>query len=434
MAHPEERPAPPAPPASGSARASAWFAETRLAELIDYIRDRPDTLGTLIVVVVTTALYLYTSSRDRQELDYFVRLADAMLHGRIYLTEAPSWLNELIPKNGVWYVAYPPWPAILLIPFVAVHGAGLHQHIPRRLFGGLAVGLAWLVFGRFALSGRVRLCLTVVFGFGTVLWYVAEVGSVWYISHVVAVLFSMAAILVLLERRWPFLVGLLLGLAAISRLPVGLTAPFFFAIIVGLGWPPRLPARGDRTRAFRDGLAFLIGIGIPTAGYLLYNEARWGTILDQSYVLIPGVLNDPIYAKHGILSIDYIPRHLYAIFLRSFNYVDDPPFFQPSWYGLSPFLTTPLLLWLFRARFRDPRVAWAAIGTGLALIPIVTHGNVGLTQFGYRFILDVQPLLFVILATVFERGMSRWAWVASAASVAVCAYGIWAISIGFVEF
>ena len=36
----------------------------------------------------------------------------------------------------------------------------------------------------------------------------------------------------------------------------------------------------------------------------------------------------------------------------------------------------------------------------------MTHGNVGLTQFGYRFSLDVQPLLFVILATVFERGMS----------------------------
>ena len=98
------------------------------------------------------------------------------------------------------------------------------------------------------------------------------------------------------------------------------------------------------------------------------------------------------------------------------------------------FLTTPLYLWLFRARLRDPRVAWAAIASALALIPIVTHGNVGFTQFGYRFSLDVQPLLFVILATVFERGMSRWAWAASAVSIAVCVYGIWAIGIGFVEF
>jgi hypothetical protein len=432
MAHLEERRADER--ASPRARLVGWFGDTRLAALVYAVRQRPNTLGTLIIVATTTVLYLLASSADRQELDYFVRLADAFLHGRIYLTEAPSWLNELIPKDGVWYVAYPPMPAILLVPFVAVFGPRFDQQVASCLFGGIAVGLAWLVLGRFALSGRVRLGLTVVFGFGTVLWYVAEVGSVWYISHVVAVLFSMAALLLLLDRRWPFLVGLLLGCAAISRLPVGLTAPFFLAVVVGLGWPPRLPGRGERGAAIRAGMAFLLGIAIPTAVYLLYNVARWGTIVDQSYVLIPGVLEDPIYAKHGILALEYIPRHIHAIFLRSWNFVDDPPFFQPSWWGLSLFLTTPLFLWLGKARLRDPRVAWAAIGTALALVPIVTHGNVGLTQFGYRFSLDVQPLLFVILATVFERGMSRWAWVAAAASVAICAYGIWAISIGFVDF
>lgn len=432
MAHLEERRANER--ASRRARLVDWFGDTRLAELVDAVRQRPDTLGTLVIVAATTALYLLASSVDRQELDYFVRLADAFIHGRIYLTEAPSWLNELIPRDGVWYVAYPPMPALLLVPFVAIFGPGFHQQVASCLFGGIAVGLTWLVLGRFALTGRVRLGLTVVFGFGTVLWYVAEVGSVWYISHVVAVLFSMAALLLLLDKRWPFLVGLLLGCAAISRLPVGLTAPFFLALIVGLGWPPRLPARGRRGAAIRAGLAFLIGIAIPTAVYLLYNVARWGTIVDQSYVLIPGVLEDPIYAKHGILALEYIPRHIHAIFLRSWNYVDDPPFLQPSLWGLSLFLTTPLLLWLGKARLRDPRVAWAAIGTALALVPIVAHGNVGLTQFGYRFSLDVQPLLWVALATVFERGMSRWAWAASAASVVICAYGIWATSIGFVDF
>ncbi len=432
MAHPEERRLPPA--TSWRARAVDWFEGTRLAALIDAVRGRPDTLGTLVVVVVTIAVYLLTASRDRQNLDYFVRLADAFLHGRIYLTEAPPWLNELIPRDGVWYVAYPPMPAVLLVPFVAVFGPDFPPQVASCIFGGVAVGLAWLVLGRFALAGRVRLGLTVVFGFGTVLWYVAETGSVWYFSHVVAVMFSMAAILVLLERRWPLLVGLLVGCAAISRLPVGLTAPFFLAFIVGLGWPPRLPGRGERGAAIRGGVMFLVGIGIPTAAYLLYNLARWGTIVDQSYVLIPGVLEDPIYAKHGILALEYIPRHVFAIFLRSWNFVDDPPFFQPSWWGLSLFLTTPLFVWLARARLRDPRVAWAAIATAIALVPIVTHGNVGLTQFGYRFSLDVQPLLFVILATVFERGMSRWAWAASVASVAICAYGIWAIGIGFVEF
>jgi len=114
--------------------------------------------------------------------------------------------------------------------------------------------------------------------------------------------------------------------------------------------------------------------------------------------------------------------------------VDDPPFFQPSWWGLGLFLTTPLLVWLVRARLQDPRVLGSVVATALIAIPIVTHGNVGIAQFGYRFSLDVQVFLFVILATVFERGMSRLAWIAALASIAICAYAIWAISIEFVAF
>ena len=152
-------------------------------------------------------------------------------------------------------------------------------------------------------------------------------------------------------------------------------------------------------------------------------------------MLIPGVLDDPVYVKHGILSIWYIPRNVFAILFRSWNYVDDPPFLQPSWWGLGIFLTTPLYLWMAKARLRDPKVAWALLATFLVAIPIVTHGNVGFTQFGYRFSLDFQVLLFVVLASVIAaRGWSRLAVLAGIASVAFCGYAIWAIGIKFVAF
>ena len=146
------------------------------------------------------------------------------------------------------------------------------------------------------------------------------------------------------------------------------------------------------------------------------------------------MLEDPIYAKHGIFALEYIPRHIHAIFLRGWNYVDDPPFFQPSWWGLGLFLTTPLLVWLARAWIQDWRVLGSVVATALVAIPVITHGNVGVAQFGYRFSLDAQVFLFVILATVFERGMSRLAWLAGLASIAICAYAIWAISIGFISY
>jgi hypothetical protein len=207
-----------------------------------------------------------------------------------------------------------------------------------------------------------------------------------------------------------------------------------FVLAALLDFPTTL--RGlDLRRAARTVIVFGIGLAVPAALYVAYNEVRWGTISDEGYVLIPGVLSDPVYLKHGILSIWYIPRNVFAILFRSWNYVDDAPFLQPSWWGLGIFFTTPLYLWMAKARLRDPRVAWALLATALVAIPIVTHGNVGFTQFGYRFSLDFQVLLFVILATVVAaHGWSRRSVIAGLASIAFCAYAIWAIRIGFVAF
>ncbi|HEY7522967.1 MAG TPA: hypothetical protein VH720_04815, partial [Candidatus Limnocylindrales bacterium] len=178
-----------------------YFWGTRMGALVQLARQRPDAAGAVVFGVVAAAIYLYSSSRERENLDYFVRLADAFLHGRLMVLEAPSWLNELIPTDGGWYVAYPPMPGVLLVPVVAIFGTTIHQQVASSILGAVDVGLAWLVLGHFGLTPRVRAFLTAAFGFGTVLWYVSEVGSVWYIAHVVAVGFSLAAILLALQGR-----------------------------------------------------------------------------------------------------------------------------------------------------------------------------------------------------------------------------------------
>jgi hypothetical protein len=405
------------------------LAGTPLTDIL--LARRPGELAVAIGVAVAVAAIYLATAPPSQPIDYFVRLADAFLHGRLMLSEAPSWLNELIPADGGWYVPYPPMPAILLVPLVAVFGTDVPQHVVSSIVGGAAAGVMYLAIGRLGLRGWPRLGLVAVFALGTVLWWGASEGSAWLFAQAVAVLFAALALLLATQRRWLFVVGLLVGCATIARLPVGLTAPFFLALAIGLPLPF---GRDDLRRAIRPGLLFAVGLAIPMGINVAYNLARWGTPIDAGYVLIPGVLEDPIYADHGILSIHYIPRHVHAIFLRSFDYQAEFPWFRPSWWGLSLFLTTPLYLWLARAPFRDPRVRWALVGTALAAIPIVTHGNVGIAQWGYRFSLDVQVLLFAILALAFARHASRLAVVAGALAILVNLYGVVAIRNGFVAY
>lgn len=405
------------------------------ASIVDVLRGsrRPGEWTLALAVTVIAAVVYLLSAPPSQPLDYFVRLADAFLHGRIYLTEAPSWLSELVPASVGWYVPYPPMPAIVLIPFVAIFGTSVPEQMVSSATGAISVGLMFLAIGRLGVRGRTRIGLVAVFAFGTVLWWGASEGNAWLFAQAVAVMFSAAALLLATHRRAPIIVGLLLGCATISRLPVGLTAPFLLALVVGLPLPF---GRDDLRRGLRPAIAFAIGLAVPLAANALYNLARWGTPLDAGYVLIPGVLDDPLYTDHGILSIFYLPRHLFAIFLRSFDFRAEFPWFRPSWWGLSLFLTTPLYLWLAHAPWRDPRVRWACVGIGLALIPIITHGNVGISQWGYRFSLDVQVPLFALLALAFA-GRTRRDWrpiAAGVLAILVNLYGLVAIRNGFVGY
>ena len=425
--------------AGSLARVRGYWNSTYGAEILERASTRPELWGFVALTAASTFIYLLTAPSAPQALDYFNRLADAFLHGRYWLTEAPSWLNELVPIGpGQWVVPYPPMPAILALPFVAIFGHDFPAQVYSAIYAGLAVGVVYLVLGRLNLQIRYRdrLALSGVFAFGTVFWFIAVSGSAWYFAHVSAVLLFSLACLAALTRKPAWVAGLLIGCATLCRLPIGLALPFVAAAQIGLpGWTElKLRLRTDLPSILRTAVLFGVGLAGPALLYVWFNLERWGTLTDQSYVLIPGVLEDQFYVKHGIESVWYIPRNLFAIFFRSWNYVDDPPFLQPSWWGLGIFFTTPLLLWLFKARIRDPRVAWALLATALVSIPVLMHGNVGITQFGYRFSLDFQVLLFVILATVVARGWSRLMTAASIASVVICAYALWAISIDFVAY
>ena len=58
------------------------------------------------------------SSPGETPYNYFTRLSQSFLNGNLYITQNPSWLNELVPINHKYYVVYPPMPAIVIMPYV----------------------------------------------------------------------------------------------------------------------------------------------------------------------------------------------------------------------------------------------------------------------------------------------------------------------------
>jgi 4-amino-4-deoxy-L-arabinose transferase-like glycosyltransferase len=341
----------------------------------------------LIIFLFAFTLFLLSKGPPPGQ-NHFVYLADAFLHGKLGLSSSAPALAELVPYNGNFYVVYPPMPAILMLPAVAIFGTRFDQSLMSIFLASIAVALTWFVLKKIGVNRSKALWLTALLGFGTCLWFIASVGSAWYIEHSSAVLFLTAAIVLALYKKNNFLVGLALGCATLSRLPVVLSFPFFLLLSYEQNQTWNL-----RVRQFA---LFLAGLAIPVGLNALYNLARYGTPFDIGYTLIPGIQQDP-YFTQGIFSLSYIPRNIYAIFFQGPILLDNAPYFEPNWMGLGLFFTTPAFIYIFKGPW-NRLSKYAAVAVACILPILITHGTVGFTQFGYRFSLDFTPFLILLAA------------------------------------
>lgn len=354
----------------------------------------------VVVGVVAAAAYLAFGWGLDTEYDYYGRLAAALVEGRWWLDEAPPWLNELLAcGDGRYCVVYPPLPAVLAVPF-AFLGTALAQTIVSRICGGASAGVLYLALRRLGAPRAVALAGALLSAFGTTLLFTSVDGRAWFSAHAVAMLFTSLALLLAARGERGLLIGAAIGLAALARLPVALAFPALALLAAGRSGRGYLPTLRD----------VIIG-GAPFALILVaYNLLRFGAPLDTGHARL--IVEDP-YFPHGLFSPAYLPRHLFAIFAEPPRFVDGEwAFLRFNIVGMSLFLTTPALLWLFsglRRLGRDLALRALAAAAALALLPDLLHGTVGFAQFGYRFSIDAQPFLIALALAGDARLRDGWA-------------------------
>ncbi|MBM3156416.1 MAG: hypothetical protein FJ004_03935 [Chloroflexi bacterium] len=346
------------------------------------------------VAALVFVIYWATSTGSTA-FDHYVRLSDAFLHGRLYIENAPSWL-ELARVDGRGYVMEPPAPTLFIIPWVAIWGLSTNQAIISMLLGAAAVGLFWVAATQLRWSLSFKAAVTVLVAFGTNFWWVTTEGSVWMIAHASAVFFLMAALVETTGKNRPWMVGLLVGLAGLSRLPTFLAFPFF-AYTVCRG-------SGERWVIIRRLTIFGVALAVMGGLYLLYNYGQFGTLNPGYYR--GQFLEGPWYSK-GLFDISYIPRHIKAILFEAPKVTESFPFFKPSVIGMGLFFTTPALLYMFGARLKESLVLPAIAGLLLTSIPLVTYAVTGWAQFGYRFSLDVLPFMVILVASGMNHRLNK---------------------------
>lgn len=347
--------------------------------------------------------------------DFFL-MADAFLHGRLWLDvdwRAP--INDIVVLHGHVYVPFAPFPAFLVMPLVALIGVGQAiaiEPLVNAFLAGVDVALAWLMLGSFGVRRwSYRAWLTVLFGFGTVLWNVTVRGGVWHTAEIIAMGLTFWALIETRRKRPnPWLLGLLGGAAFLTRSTLLFALPYYAWVAAG-----RPTDRPGLRRALREGIVPALQVAIASVPFGLvffwYNWARFGSPLETGYELaaLPPFLE--ALRAQGLFSIVHLPMNLDYLFLKGPDeLIATPPFFVPSRLGMSVLLTSPALLVGLRS-LRDSSEARVLALTGLlVLLPTLLYYGGGWVQFGYRYLLDSVPFWLALCAIWASRRGVGWLW------------------------
>ena len=306
-----------------------------------------------------------------------------------------------------WYVSFPSFPSLLLLPFVALHGWQFNDTSFGVLLGAAAIALFYALCRRLSALGESArspsddVVLALTLGFGTLFFSCAIRGEVWFLAEVLGVLLTVLYLQAALHALHPVRAGVLWSMATLTRTPLLFTAVFFLLEAVCPG-PHRKVQLRDVLRAPAPALRRLgaFAAGAAPLGLLAawYNWVRFGSPADFGHrFLYNNRVNADIDA-HGLFSLAYLPRNLEAAFLKLPTLHLQPFRLSYDPHGLSLFLTMPFVVLLLVPKAR-PRLHWPLwLTVAASALPGFLYQNTGYMQFGFRFSLDWTPYLVLLLA------------------------------------
>jgi hypothetical protein len=382
----------------------------------------------LVVCVYGTATFVRSQSIPDFGTDHMMSLASNLLIGRSDLGRSQlTTINDIVTIHTAlgdrFYQAFsllPTIPYLPLVPFPAL------WPLSRFLVsGGLGIVAAWLALPlarRYGPRGGAEYWMAAFGAFGTLLFTLTIEGDFYYLAHLEAVLLTFLALIEWKDRRRPWVLGLLIGLAGLARPTLWLVAiPFGLGLLADVAdaddadadvadadvadeaaeWPE------SYAFDFRTRLKVAVGFAIPLLAAVAvtgwWDWVRFGSATETGYGI--AWITPPLETlrSEGLFSISHLPTNL-ALFLGGgYGIRNAFPWLVPSTEGQSVLLTMPALLIAFAVSIRERlnKVLWGAVI--VTAIPVfLYYGGGGANTYGYRYAMDFVPFLLALVAVALK--------------------------------
>lgn len=391
-------------------------------------------LMALAIYAVTCVVFAIVAGRPRlaehTSFNHYAHLADAWLHGRQDLRDGPPAYaqgNDFAEFDGKTYISFPPFPAVVMLPMVAIAGSPENFRDGQFMvwMAGLAPAFLFLVLEKLRRTERssrsetTNALLALLFAFGTVYFFTAVEGTVWFAAHVIGATLLALYALFAIDAERPFVAGLCLACAWMTRTSMALVAVLFALEAIRVcakdgvaldesTWAGRIREtwrRIDKRELARRYALFALPIVVSIGLASWMNHSRYHTwnptAFGHEYL---GVVWRGRMQKWGLFSLHFLPKNLGCMLTilpwlppKGVDSIAGAPF-KINEHGLAIWFTMPFYFWLFRPKKKGwlyVVVALAAMGP--AIVDLL-YQNSGWRQFGYRFSNDYSILLFVLLA------------------------------------
>ncbi|MFT5432219.1 MAG: hypothetical protein ACI9OJ_002918 [Myxococcota bacterium] len=305
------------------------------------------------------------------------------------------------PDVITYHVSFPPFPAVVMMPLTKIWGYAVNDVWVTLLFAAanaliLFMLLQWLVLhGHSKRSRTENLWLTAMFVFGTVHFFSAVRGEVWFTALIIGVTLNLLALWCAIDLRRPLLAGLFVGLGMATRTPLAFSA-VFIAIIAA--FPDGHFRREQWGRAVSRLAMFAVPVALSLAALMVYNEARFGNPLEFGHRYLQEGARDAI-RRHGLFSGWFFGPNLSAALVNPpVITFEGGPWLRITRHGLGLMWTTPALFLLLVSPNRSGLFKALVVTALVVALPGLFYQNTGWEQFGYRFGLDWLPMLILAFA------------------------------------
>lgn len=374
----------------GSARGWNDWASYRILEM----RDGQELRG----------VFPWRDQTDKRKFEFHA------LDGNLYNVNCPKDVKAGCYGNKKehvkFHVSFPPFPAVVMMPLAKIWGYAVNDVWVTVLFGALNGLLLFLLLeslttrGHSQRSTRENLLLTALFVFGTVHFFSAVRGEVWFTALIIGVTLNLAAIWCAIDMKHPILAGLFVGLGMATRTPLAFSCVFILLIAV---FPDGRLRRKDWAAAVGKLALFAVPVAVILGTLFWYNYARFGNVFEFGHTFLQEGSRHAV-REHGLMSGWFLPNNLNPALVNPPVITFEGGFpIRISRHGLGLLWTTPALLLLLWSPHRKP-LFWCLVTTALVVaLPGLFYQNSGWEQFGYRFGLDWLPFLVVALAVSGKR-------------------------------